>query len=208
MSKKHRKIIKIDELIKYYQRSINKVSIFDTITEMKEFVSNFEKLLDELERCKEDEQMQKIEKMNEVMDEMNDEEFKSVFTMELLNEIDEMIEEKKLSLENLILLMKHVGYCYVLKNVWNLFFDRSPLGGRFEKMIFEEEKKKERKNKKLLIDLCECFVLLNNRINSELISICIPCLLKIALKKEENEETQKEVEIALLALSNISPYQV
>ncbi|KAH7819524.1 uncharacterized protein MONOS_7594 [Monocercomonoides exilis] len=36
----------------------------------------------------------------------------------------------------------------------------------------------------------------------------MPCLLKVALKKEENEETQKEVEIALLALSNIECYEM
>eukprot|EP00770_Monocercomonoides_exilis_P004990 MONOS_4966.1-p1 / transcript=MONOS_4966.1 / gene=MONOS_4966 / organism=Monocercomonoides_exilis_PA203 / gene_product=unspecified product / transcript_product=unspecified product / location=Mono_scaffold00139:54373-54763(-) / protein_length=89 / sequence_SO=supercontig / SO=protein_coding / is_pseudo=false len=29
------------------------------------------------------------------------------------------------------------------------------------------------------------------------------CLLKVALKKEKNEKTQKEVEMALLALNNI-----
>eukprot|EP00770_Monocercomonoides_exilis_P003084 MONOS_3063.1-p1 / transcript=MONOS_3063.1 / gene=MONOS_3063 / organism=Monocercomonoides_exilis_PA203 / gene_product=unspecified product / transcript_product=unspecified product / location=Mono_scaffold00068:92313-93235(-) / protein_length=289 / sequence_SO=supercontig / SO=protein_coding / is_pseudo=false len=34
------------------------------------------------------------------------------------------------------------------------------------------------------------------------------CLLKVALKKEENEVTQKEVEIALLALGNIEFYEV
>ncbi|KAH7825141.1 uncharacterized protein MONOS_17473 [Monocercomonoides exilis] len=36
-----------------------------------------------------------------------------------------------------------------------------------------------------------------------MLSINLPCLLKVALNKEENEETQKEVEIALMALNNI-----
>eukprot|EP00770_Monocercomonoides_exilis_P008954 MONOS_8909.1-p1 / transcript=MONOS_8909.1 / gene=MONOS_8909 / organism=Monocercomonoides_exilis_PA203 / gene_product=unspecified product / transcript_product=unspecified product / location=Mono_scaffold00350:29019-29952(-) / protein_length=291 / sequence_SO=supercontig / SO=protein_coding / is_pseudo=false len=36
-----------------------------------------------------------------------------------------------------------------------------------------------------------------------MISICVPCLLKAALKKEESKEAQKEVEIALLSLSCI-----
>ncbi|KAH7827149.1 uncharacterized protein MONOS_17358 [Monocercomonoides exilis] len=70
-------------------------------------------------------------------------------------------------------------------------------------MIFEEEEKKERTNEKLLIDLCECYLLLNGCASSELISICVPCLLEAALKKDESEETRKEKEIALLALSHI-----
>ncbi|KAH7817677.1 uncharacterized protein MONOS_18088 [Monocercomonoides exilis] len=70
-------------------------------------------------------------------------------------------------------------------------------------MIVDEEQKKEEKSKKLFADLCECYLLLNGTFSSELFSICIFCLLKVALKKEENEETQKGVEMALLALSKI-----
>ncbi|KAH7826221.1 uncharacterized protein MONOS_8319 [Monocercomonoides exilis] len=71
-------------------------------------------------------------------------------------------------------------------------------------MIFEEEKKKEEKDDYLLVDLCESFVLLNDEFTStEFLSICVPCLLKVALRKEEIEEVQKEVEMALLALSSI-----
>ncbi|KAH7828553.1 uncharacterized protein MONOS_17190 [Monocercomonoides exilis] len=70
-------------------------------------------------------------------------------------------------------------------------------------MIIEENKKKEGKNEKLLIDLCECNLLLNYQFDRELFDICVPCLLKVALKKEESEETRKEAEMALLALSSI-----
>ncbi|KAH7819577.1 uncharacterized protein MONOS_13608 [Monocercomonoides exilis] len=35
------------------------------------------------------------------------------------------------------------------------------------------------------------------------VSVCMPCLLKFALKKDGNQEAQKEVEMALLALNNI-----
>eukprot|EP00770_Monocercomonoides_exilis_P002805 MONOS_2787.1-p1 / transcript=MONOS_2787.1 / gene=MONOS_2787 / organism=Monocercomonoides_exilis_PA203 / gene_product=unspecified product / transcript_product=unspecified product / location=Mono_scaffold00060:3828-4299(+) / protein_length=111 / sequence_SO=supercontig / SO=protein_coding / is_pseudo=false len=70
-------------------------------------------------------------------------------------------------------------------------------------MIFEEEEKKEEKDEKLLVDLCECNLLLGSIFSSKLISICVPCLLKVASDKEENEEAQKEVEMALLALNNI-----
>ncbi|KAH7828412.1 uncharacterized protein MONOS_15190 [Monocercomonoides exilis] len=39
--------------------------------------------------------------------------------------------------------------------------------------------------------------------------MCVSCLLKVTLKKEEDEETQKEVEMALLALSCIySHYEI
>eukprot|EP00770_Monocercomonoides_exilis_P016003 MONOS_15954.1-p1 / transcript=MONOS_15954.1 / gene=MONOS_15954 / organism=Monocercomonoides_exilis_PA203 / gene_product=unspecified product / transcript_product=unspecified product / location=Mono_scaffold01426:452-1504(-) / protein_length=332 / sequence_SO=supercontig / SO=protein_coding / is_pseudo=false len=70
-------------------------------------------------------------------------------------------------------------------------------------MIIDENEKKGEKNEKLLVDICECNALLNNELSSELVSIIVPCLLNVALKKAEDEETQKEVEMALLALSNI-----
>ncbi|KAH7832728.1 uncharacterized protein MONOS_15396 [Monocercomonoides exilis] len=70
-------------------------------------------------------------------------------------------------------------------------------------MILEEKKKKDEKNEKLQTDLCECYLLLNMWISSELLSICVPCLLKAASKKEESEDTRKEVEMALLALCNL-----
>ncbi|KAH7817056.1 uncharacterized protein MONOS_13826 [Monocercomonoides exilis] len=73
-------------------------------------------------------------------------------------------------------------------------------------MIVEEDKKKEKKNENFLVDLCECHLLLKNRSSYELLSICIHCLLKAASVKEESEENQKEVEIALLTLSHIDRY--
>ncbi|KAH7818682.1 uncharacterized protein MONOS_15802 [Monocercomonoides exilis] len=70
-------------------------------------------------------------------------------------------------------------------------------------MIIDENEKKEGKNEKQIAYLSKCYLFLNFRFSSELLSICVPCLLKIASKKEESEEAQKEVEVALLALSNI-----
>eukprot|EP00770_Monocercomonoides_exilis_P012911 MONOS_12855.1-p1 / transcript=MONOS_12855.1 / gene=MONOS_12855 / organism=Monocercomonoides_exilis_PA203 / gene_product=unspecified product / transcript_product=unspecified product / location=Mono_scaffold00742:29986-31430(-) / protein_length=427 / sequence_SO=supercontig / SO=protein_coding / is_pseudo=false len=166
----------------------------------------FSKLLDQLEYCNEEEQKQKIEEMNEIIDGMNEEEFESVFKKETFNKIEKMIEKKKVSMENAILLLKHVGYCKMLKNVWNLCFDSSSLGEKFKKMIIEEEKIKEEKNEKLLVDLCECYLLLHKLYSEKLIPICVPCLLKFALKKEESEETRKEKEMALLVLSHINSY--
>ncbi|KAH7829150.1 uncharacterized protein MONOS_17137 [Monocercomonoides exilis] len=166
--------------------------------------NKFTKLFCELEHFSTDEQRQKIEEMNELMEEMGKEEFKSVFTKEWFNEMDKIIEEKILSWENAILLLKHVGYYNAVKCIYDHAFSESFLSDRFQKMIIEEEEKKEEKNESLLVDLCECFSLLYFYfISDELISICVHCLLKIASKKEENEEVQKKVEIALLALSGI-----
>ncbi|KAH7823195.1 uncharacterized protein MONOS_10243 [Monocercomonoides exilis] len=42
--------------------------------------------------------------------------------------------------------------------------------------------------------------------SSNLISICVPCVLKAASKKEESEEVQKEKEKAFLELSDMGLY--
>ncbi|KAH7815019.1 uncharacterized protein MONOS_14022 [Monocercomonoides exilis] len=70
-------------------------------------------------------------------------------------------------------------------------------------MMIDENKKKKEMNEKILTDLCECCLTLGFDFSFEFLSICVPCLLKAALKKEENEETQMEVEMALFALSSI-----
>ncbi|KAH7822115.1 uncharacterized protein MONOS_18638 [Monocercomonoides exilis] len=102
-----------------------------------------------------------------------------------------------------------MGYCNALLNIKYFGFLYSSLKRRFREMIDDEEKKKEKRNEKLLTELCECYLLLNIGASSQLISVCVPCLLKAALKKDENEEAQKEVEMALLALSCIfSHYKI
>eukprot|EP00770_Monocercomonoides_exilis_P013590 MONOS_13537.1-p1 / transcript=MONOS_13537.1 / gene=MONOS_13537 / organism=Monocercomonoides_exilis_PA203 / gene_product=unspecified product / transcript_product=unspecified product / location=Mono_scaffold00841:24612-25669(+) / protein_length=332 / sequence_SO=supercontig / SO=protein_coding / is_pseudo=false len=71
-------------------------------------------------------------------------------------------------------------------------------------MLVDEDKKNEEKNEKLLADFCECYLLLCDKsIPDELLSIVVHCLLKVASKKEGNEETQKEVEIAMLCFNCI-----
>ncbi|KAH7817521.1 uncharacterized protein MONOS_18115 [Monocercomonoides exilis] len=165
----------------------------------------FLKLFSGLEDCEEKIQIQKIVEMIELMEEMNKGEFVSVLTKQLFNEMDKIIEEEKLSMEIAILLLKHAGYCSDIKNEWIFSFRRSSLSKRFQNMIDEEEKKKE-KNVKLLVDLCECYLTLYYGFSSEFVSIYATYLLKAALKKEENEEIKKEVEMALLSLSNIPGY--
>ncbi|KAH7832295.1 uncharacterized protein MONOS_16871 [Monocercomonoides exilis] len=169
----------------------------------------FSKLLREMEECGEDEQKQKIEEMKELINEMNTDDFRHVFTKEQFNKFEKMIEEKKISLENAALLLKHVGYCKKLKNIWIDGLKESLLNKRLELIIIaEDEKKKDEKNENLLIDLCECYISLSRGFPPELLSICVPHLLKKALMKGKNEEIQKEVEIVLLALSNIDHYGV
>ncbi|KAH7818428.1 uncharacterized protein MONOS_18016 [Monocercomonoides exilis] len=162
----------------------------------------FTELFSQLSYSSDDEQREKIEEMNEVMGKMNKEEFMSVFTKDLSNRMKEMTDEKILSMENAILLLKHVGYCQTLKCFYDFAFKDSFLSDRFQEMIIEEKMMKEEKDEKLLVDLCECYLLLNRWPSSEMSSIIVPCLLKVALKREESEESQKEVEMALLALSN------
>ncbi|KAH7822655.1 uncharacterized protein MONOS_7273 [Monocercomonoides exilis] len=166
-------------------------------------MEKFTELFDELEHCDEEEQKQKIEEMNVLMDEMNKDEIYFAFPKERRNKVNEMIEKKKFSIENTIFMLKHFVYCKALKVNPCLFGCFSSLNKRLEKMIIDEdEKKKEERNEKLLTDLCECYVILvDGHIGGEMLSICVPCLLKVALKKEENEEIQKDVEMALLTLS-------
>eukprot|EP00770_Monocercomonoides_exilis_P008180 MONOS_8137.2-p1 / transcript=MONOS_8137.2 / gene=MONOS_8137 / organism=Monocercomonoides_exilis_PA203 / gene_product=unspecified product / transcript_product=unspecified product / location=Mono_scaffold00298:19318-20576(+) / protein_length=399 / sequence_SO=supercontig / SO=protein_coding / is_pseudo=false len=145
--------------------------------------------------------------MKRVIDEMSNDEFRSVFTKEIFNKIDKMIEEKKISLENAICLSKHLGYCKVKKILFILSFEGSSLCKRFEKMMNNKNDKKEGKNEKLLVDLSESYLLMNPLPSPELISISVPCILKAASDKEENEEAKKKVEIALVTLGSIDKWE-
>ncbi|KAH7828084.1 uncharacterized protein MONOS_1612 [Monocercomonoides exilis] len=137
------------------------------------------------------------------MDEMNIEELDSILTAELFDRVDKMIGEKKISLENVIWLLKHIGYCTAMENVWNESLYTYSLFKRFENMIFDEEMKKEGKNEKLIIDLCECYISINGYISFDLLSVCVPRLLKAASIKDINEAKQKEVEMALITLRRL-----
>eukprot|EP00770_Monocercomonoides_exilis_P014111 MONOS_14057.1-p1 / transcript=MONOS_14057.1 / gene=MONOS_14057 / organism=Monocercomonoides_exilis_PA203 / gene_product=unspecified product / transcript_product=unspecified product / location=Mono_scaffold00928:21441-21869(-) / protein_length=143 / sequence_SO=supercontig / SO=protein_coding / is_pseudo=false len=142
--------------------------------------------------------MPKIKEMKRMVEEMKMKEFKSVFTKELFDTIGKMIEEKTLPLESALVLLKFMGCRKALKDISDLAFNETFFCKRMKEMIIDEnEKKSKEKNERRLIDICECYLLLNDDdISDELISICVPRLLKAALNKEGNEETQKEVEIA------------
>ncbi|KAH7819657.1 uncharacterized protein MONOS_13140 [Monocercomonoides exilis] len=172
----------------------------------KNATERFTELFSKLEHSTESEQKHEIEELHGLMEEMDREEFESAFTEELFNSIDKMIEEKKMPLENAVLLLNHLGYNRTLKFPWNYGFDDSSLSERFEKMIIEEEMKEEGMNEKLLFDLCKCYQALSFNLSAKLLPICASCLLKVAFNKEKNEETRKEVEIAFLALSNIHEF--
>eukprot|EP00770_Monocercomonoides_exilis_P009370 MONOS_9325.1-p1 / transcript=MONOS_9325.1 / gene=MONOS_9325 / organism=Monocercomonoides_exilis_PA203 / gene_product=unspecified product / transcript_product=unspecified product / location=Mono_scaffold00381:128-1239(-) / protein_length=345 / sequence_SO=supercontig / SO=protein_coding / is_pseudo=false len=85
----------------------------------------------------------------------------------------------------------------------SLRFEKSSLNKRFEQMIIAENKKMDEKDEKLLVDLCECYISLNISFKPELLLMCMPYLMKVALKKEKSEETQKEVDMALLTLRDM-----
>ncbi|KAH7815447.1 uncharacterized protein MONOS_5697 [Monocercomonoides exilis] len=178
------------------------MNVYDDGIQEENLVDKFWELFSELEYSNKIEQKQKIEEMNKVICEIGRDELFYIFTKELFCKIEGFIEEEKLTMENAILLLKHVGYYNVLKTIWIDGFETSSLDKRIEKMIVAEEKKKEGKNENLLVDLCECYLLLNNRLSSKLISICVSCIVKVGLKKEEKERTQKEEEIAFLALNH------
>ncbi|KAH7815362.1 uncharacterized protein MONOS_18330 [Monocercomonoides exilis] len=163
----------------------------------------FNKLFSELEYCKKAKQIQKIKEMNRLIEEMNSETLDSVFTTDLFNEISRMIEEKKLNWNNAFLLLKCIGNCSLLNNCYDFEFLHSSLLERFEELIFEEYKKIEEKNKMVFVNICECYLLFYNEVPHQLLSTCVSCLLIIALNKEETEEVQKKVEMALLTLSCI-----
>ncbi|KAH7822864.1 uncharacterized protein MONOS_17647 [Monocercomonoides exilis] len=166
----------------------------------------FKKFLFELEDCDEDEQKRKIEEMNASVEAINNEEFKSFFTEELFKKVNKMIEKRKISIENALLLLKHIEYCKPNNRDVRENFHFS-LRATFEKLIAEEEVKKEKRNEKLLIDLCTCYLMNNNySVPNKLLEICLPCIFRVALNNEENKETQKEVEMALSALSGIWKY--
>ncbi|KAH7823064.1 uncharacterized protein MONOS_18631 [Monocercomonoides exilis] len=167
----------------------------------------FNELFSELEHCNEEEEKEKIEEINELVNKLDENEYLSSFTTKLFDDILKMIEEKKLSMGNAVLLMKRIGYCKIKKENENESFSNSLLHDRIQEMIFDEEKKKEEKNERLLVDLCECYLLLNHVHTSfEMAPMCMHFILKVSLKKDENEETQKEAEIALFSLSCISEY--
>ncbi|KAH7819500.1 uncharacterized protein MONOS_6691 [Monocercomonoides exilis] len=173
----------------------------------KNATERFTELFSELEHSAESEQKQKMEELYGLMEEMGKEEFESIFTEELFNCIDKMIEEKKMHLENAVLLLTHIGYCMTLKRTFDCSFSFSSLSNRIEKMIIEENKKKDGKDEYQLVNLCECYLLNCALAPNEFPSICLPCFLKAASKKEEDDESQKEVEMALLSLSNIIYYR-
>ncbi|KAH7818542.1 uncharacterized protein MONOS_3781 [Monocercomonoides exilis] len=151
--------------------------------------------------------MHVIEEMIVLTEKAEVEREEPILTDEFFKEMDKMVEENTMPMENALLLLKHMGYYKMLTELCCNGFCYSFLQKRVERMIDEEEKKKEEKNEQLLIDLCESYLLLFDIIISEkMIILCVPFLLKVVLKKEENEETQKEVEMALLALSNISKF--
>ncbi|KAH7827983.1 uncharacterized protein MONOS_18579 [Monocercomonoides exilis] len=169
----------------------------------KNIVDKFFELFSNLKKSAKIMQLQKIQQINELTNKMNVDEFCSVFSTDLFNEIEQMIKRMKLPKENAVVLLKNMGYYKTINRLDGDEFVCLPLVRSFDLMVFNENDKIEDKNEKLLVDLCECYMFINKRYPTGMLLVCVPCLLKAALNKEENEEAQKEVEMALLALRNV-----
>ncbi|KAH7821365.1 uncharacterized protein MONOS_17770 [Monocercomonoides exilis] len=119
-----------------------------------------------------------------------------------------MANEKRMPFNDYVLLLKKIGYWKVLKNETSQSYELPLLSKRIEKSIYDEKFKEREGNTKLLVDLCECYLTNYSsdlfQIPNDLLQICVPCLLKAAMLKEQSEEVQKEVDMALLSLGNIS----
>ncbi|KAH7822472.1 uncharacterized protein MONOS_9671 [Monocercomonoides exilis] len=194
--------------------------LFNSEVELREMSlpKMYEKMFFKLEDCTDEDQKRIIEKMHDITCDMNNEEMQSVFNEEKYILIREMMNIKKLSLDNAILLMKRIGHCKALRMYWDGSFDCTGLCSDLESMIISIEKNvkeeigceesSKKRNEKLLTDLCECVLMLNDDcFFNELFSFSVRCLLKEALNIEEDKETQKDVEMALLAMSNIGEYK-
>ncbi|KAH7817519.1 uncharacterized protein MONOS_4789 [Monocercomonoides exilis] len=140
----------------------------------------FSKLFDELENCNEDSQKQKILEMNEVTEDMNEKEFLSVFTKELFDKINKMIEEKKISFQNALFLLKHTGRCNALKCMQISSFEDCSLRYLFEDMIAHENfsknsdvgDRKDSLSEKDLADLCKSYIMLGSSVDGYFLCVC------------------------------------
>ncbi|KAH7825171.1 uncharacterized protein MONOS_17476 [Monocercomonoides exilis] len=164
----------------------------------------FLELISQLNDHSNEEQKGIISKINESLAKMNEEVLLEIDGKFIYDKIDKMIEDEKISIENALLLLKCIGYWELMKMCKCPFFENYSLNIRLERLITEEYLKKEDKNEKLLIDLCECY-LLNRRDHAsmKLLRVFLPCLLNAALNKDVSDENRNEAELALLALNNI-----
>ncbi|KAH7824841.1 uncharacterized protein MONOS_17458 [Monocercomonoides exilis] len=172
----------------------------------KTFRKKFTKMLGELECCDKSKKKQIIEEMNELLGKMDKEEFESTFNEDLFDDVDSMIEEKNLSNGIAAMLLKEIGYQKNLRISSNASFKYSVLKLTLEEIITKEERKCKEKYGWLVVDICECYLLLRNDYHylpEETVSVCVPCLLEVAMNKDRSEKTQKKVELALMALGNV-----
>ncbi|KAH7815774.1 uncharacterized protein MONOS_18693 [Monocercomonoides exilis] len=68
--------------------------------------------------------------------------------------------------------------------------------------------RKDSLNEKDFTDLCKSYLMLGSSVDGYFLHVCEPYLVNAASEKEENKEIQKEVEMALLALSAVEQWDV
>ncbi|KAH7819807.1 uncharacterized protein MONOS_17897 [Monocercomonoides exilis] len=168
--------------------------------------NRFGELYNELGQCSEAEQKQKTEEMDRVLKDMSTDDIFDVFKEERFEEMHRMIEEEKMKMEDCVRWLMGIGRRTALCGLWWINFKDSLLCKRFEKMIVKEDGRKEEKNEKLLIHLCECYLLLCYAYPKELLSICLRCVLKVASDKDSSCEALMEKDMAFTALGHVDEY--
>ncbi|KAH7822671.1 uncharacterized protein MONOS_10738 [Monocercomonoides exilis] len=170
-------------------------------------VRMFYETLSQLNSCNAVEQAMKIEDVKGMLFKMNENELFSILSKDAFNELCKMMVEEKISVENAVMLLRHMGYRKSLSESWTKCFNRSMLCKYVERMIVEEEEGKDEWKKNLAIGLCECFLFLfdwRRCMPKKVLHKSVTLLLNFASNKEEIVNCQKDVEMALLALSCIA----
>eukprot|EP00770_Monocercomonoides_exilis_P009834 MONOS_9787.1-p1 / transcript=MONOS_9787.1 / gene=MONOS_9787 / organism=Monocercomonoides_exilis_PA203 / gene_product=unspecified product / transcript_product=unspecified product / location=Mono_scaffold00417:23023-24348(+) / protein_length=411 / sequence_SO=supercontig / SO=protein_coding / is_pseudo=false len=158
-----------------------------------------------MKHCMITEKILNLKEMDSLIEEMNKEELTSILEDKYLVGFFKKTKEKPLYLEYSASLLSHYCFHMLLKNIRKNDFSTGIWKIMLMKMIIDEEKKEEN-NEKLLTDLSECYLFIcdDESFESEVsLSTCVSLLLKCVLCEEKRRKTQKEVERALLALSNI-----
>ncbi|KAH7829843.1 uncharacterized protein MONOS_17064 [Monocercomonoides exilis] len=138
------------------------------------------------------------------MEKMNTKELETSITMDVYENIDYLMDCENIAEENIILLLKLLGYRKELYEIKTDSFKGTTLSATLWSLINEANSKYEMNSTQ--VDFCECYLINSNYVfvnkESHLINY-VPYILKVALKKRKNKKEQAEAEIALMSLCKI-----